>query len=132
MVDAALAIMDRPLWQILIPILLLGVGAHRAALGFALSASHMGPAVVVSYGLQTAAALATALAIWRGAPWAVGMLLVLGMLLVAGALLEGFWLGLRPPIASVSEVLMIALSTGALALVFRREFDSDLDEGDLP
>jgi len=48
--------MDRPLWQILIPIFLLGVAAHRAALGFALYASHMGPAVVAPYGFQIAAA----------------------------------------------------------------------------
>jgi hypothetical protein len=129
-VDAPTGIMDRPLWQILIPIFLLGVAAHRAALGFALYASHMGPAVVAAYGLQIAAALVTALAIWQGRPWAAGVLLVLGMLLAATALLEGFWLGLRPPIASVGEVMMIALSTGALALVFRREFGSDPDRGE--
>jgi hypothetical protein len=40
----------------------------------------------------------------------------------AAALLEGFWLGLRPPMSSVGELLMIALSTAALALAFRREF----------
>jgi hypothetical protein len=114
--------MDRPVWQILIPIFLIGVAAHRAALGFALFVSQMGPAVAAAYALQTAAALATAFAIWRGSPWTVVMLLVLGTLLASAALLEGFWLGLRPPMASVGEVLMIALSTGALALVFRREF----------
>jgi hypothetical protein len=123
--DAPSGIMDRPLWQILIPIFLLGVAAHRAALGFALYASHMGPAIAMAYGLQTAAALATALAIWLGRAWAVGVLVVLGISLAAAAILEGFWLGLRPPIASVAEMMMIALSTGALALVFRREFGSD-------
>jgi hypothetical protein len=79
-VDASTTVMDRPLWQILIP------------------------------------------------PWAVDMLLVLG---AAAALLEGFWLGLRPPFASVSEVMMIAMSTGALALVFRREFGGEPDRGGL-
>ena len=123
--------MDRPLWQILIPIFLLGVAAHRAALGFALHASHMGPSVVAAYGLQTAAALATALAIWQGRSWAVAVLLVLGMLLATSALLEGFWLGLRPPIVAVGEVMMIALSTGALALVFRHEFSGDRDRSEL-
>jgi hypothetical protein len=119
--------MDRPLWQMLIPIFLIGVAAHRAALGFALYAAHMGPAVAALYGLQTAAALATALAIWLGRAWAVGVLIALGMILGGAALLEGFWLGLRPPMASVSELLMIALSTGALALVFRREFGNGGD-----
>ena len=114
--------MDRPLWQILIPIFLLGVAAHRALLGFALFASQLGATVALLYALQIAAAIATALAIWQGRTWAVAALLTLGILLAAGALLEGFWLGLRPPLASVAEVMMIALSTGALALVFRREF----------
>ena len=122
---------DRPLWQILIPIFLLGVAAHRAALGFALYESEMGPAVTAAYGVQAAAAVATAVAIWLGRAWAVGVLVVLGILLAAAALLEGFWLGLRPPMASVSEMVMIALSTGALALVFRREFSRDRGRRDL-
>jgi len=119
--------MDRPLWQILIPMFLIGVAAHRAALGFALYASHMGPAVVAVYGIQTVAALATALSVWLGRPWAVPVLIVLGVILGGAALLEGFWLGLRAPMASISELMMIVLSTGALALVFRREFRGEKD-----
>ena len=129
--DAPRTGVDRPLWQILIPIFLVGVAAHRAALGFALFASEMGSVVVASYALQIAAALVTAFGIWRGSPWAFAALLALGILLAAGALLEGFWLGLRPPLASVGEVIMIALSTGALALVFRREFVGDPDRREL-
>jgi hypothetical protein len=125
--DALNPSMDRPLWQILIPIFLIGIAAHRAALGFALYASHLGATVAMLYGIQTTAALATALAIWLGRAWAVGALIALGVILCGAALLEGFWLGLRPPMASVSELLMIALSTGALALVFRREFKSGGD-----
>ena len=119
--------MDRPLWQTLIPLFLIGVAAHRAALGFALDATQMGTAVVMLYGLQTAAALAAAIAIWLGRAWAVGVLVALGTILGGAVLLEGFWLGLRPPIAAVSELLIIALSTGALAFVFRREFGNDRD-----
>jgi hypothetical protein len=46
-------------------------------------------------------------------------------MLAAAARLEGFCLELRPPIVSVSEVLVIALSTGALPLVMRREFGGE-------
>jgi hypothetical protein len=119
--------MHRPLWQILIPMFLIGVAAHRAALGFALYETEMGPAVAALYALQTGAALATALAIWLGRPWSVGVLIALGVILCGAALVEGFWLGLRPPMASISELMMIALLTGALALVFRREFASRSD-----
>jgi hypothetical protein len=57
--------------------------------------------VVAVYAIQSVAALATALAIWLGRPWAVGVLIGLGIVLCGAALLEGFWLGLRPPMASV-------------------------------
>ena len=87
--------------------------------------TEMSPALVAAYVLQTASALAAAVAIWLGRPWTVGILLALGALLAAASLLEGFWLGLRPPVVSVSEVLVIALSTGALALVMRREFGGE-------
>jgi|SRR5688572_20362622 len=122
--------MDRPLWQTLIPLFLIGVAAHRAALGFALHATHIEYAVVVLYGLQTSAAIAAAIAIWLGRMWAVGMLIALGVILAGAVLLEGFWLGLRPPLAAVSELLIIALSTAALSFVLRREFapGGDRDE----
>ena len=123
--------MDRPLWQILIPLLLIGLAVQRAALGFALYATQMGPAFVAAYALQTATALAAAVAIWLGRSWTVGVVLALGTMLAAASLLEGFWLGLRPPIASVTEVLIIALSTGAFALVMRREFGGDRDSQEL-
>jgi hypothetical protein len=117
--------MDRPLWWILIPLFLVGLAIHRATIGFVLYTTEMSPALVAAYGLQTAVALAAALAIWLGRSWTVGILLVLGTMVAAAALLEGFWLGLRPPIVSVSEVLVIALSTGAFPLVMRREFGGE-------
>jgi len=117
--------MDRPLWQMLIPLFLIGLAIYRATIGFVLYETEMSPALVAAYVLQTASALAAAVAIWLGRPWTVGILLALGALLAAASLLEGFWLGLRPPVVSVSEVLVIALSTGALALVMRREFGGE-------
>ncbi|TMA32259.1 MAG: hypothetical protein E6J87_13445 [Deltaproteobacteria bacterium] len=117
--------MDRPLWQMLLPLFLIGLTIHRATIGFVLYETEMSPALVAAYVLQTASALAAAVAIWLGRPWTVGILLALGALLAAASLLEGFWLGLRPPVVSVSEVLVIALSTGALALVMRREFGGE-------
>jgi hypothetical protein len=38
---------------------------------------------------------------------------------------EGFWLGLHPPVASLSEAIIVALVTGALALALRHEFHHD-------
>src|SRR5262249_50857922 len=104
---------------------------HRAALGFVLYASQIDPALVAAYGLQAATALGAAVAMFFGRPWTVGVLLALGVMLAAASLLEGFWLGLRPPVAAVSEVMVIGLSTGALALAMRRELGGDRDSHEL-
>jgi multisubunit Na+/H+ antiporter MnhB subunit len=57
-----------------------------------------------------------------GRPGSVALVLVLGTMLAASAILEGFWLDLRSPIAAMSQVLVIAVSTGALAVALRHEF----------
>ncbi len=114
--------MDRPLWQILLAMLLVGLAVERAAVGFVLYESALVPALFVAYGLQVAAAVATALGMWLGRPWTIVALLALGATLVAAALLESLWLGVRPAISAASEVLIVLLSTGALALVLRHEF----------
>jgi hypothetical protein len=113
--------MDRPLWQTLIPLLLIGLAAHRAAAGFVLFASDVPTAFVAAYALEVAAALVAAVALWLGRPWSVAFLVVLGAMLAISSLLETFWFGLRAPVQSAGEVLIIALSTAALALVLHRE-----------
>jgi hypothetical protein len=117
--------MDRPLWQIMLAILFVGVAAQRAAVGFALAGAEVEPSLFAAYCLQGAAAIAAAIGVWAGRPWAIGAVLALGATLVAGALLESFWLGVRPAITAVSQMLIVALSTGALALVLRRELRAE-------
>jgi len=116
-------VVDRPLWQILLPLMLVGLAVQRAAVGTALFAGELGSVIVVAYVLQGLAAVAAAVGVWLGRRWTVGALLTLGAMLIASALLEGFWLGVRPPLASVGEILIVTLSTGALVLVLRRELD---------
>ena len=113
--------MHRPLWQILLAIFLVGFAVRRAAVGFVLSEGDLEPSLFVAYGLQAAVAIAAAIGLWLGRPWTIAAVLVLGVTVVAAALLE-VWLGVRPAITAVGEVLIVGLSTGALALVLRHEF----------
>jgi hypothetical protein len=102
--------------------LLVGLALQRgiAALGFFYAG--MGPGAVSFCAIQTVLALVTAGALWQGRSWSVTALLLLGASLATSALLESFGLGIRPPITAVGEILVVALSTGALAWALRREF----------
>jgi hypothetical protein len=112
--------MSRPLWQILLPLFLLSFAVHRAAAAVMLSS--VDPLFVAAYGLQTLAALATALGIWLGRAWVLGALALLGIAVVATALLEGLFLDVRPAPVAFSQALVAAVATGALLLVLRHEF----------
>jgi hypothetical protein len=81
--------MDRPLWRIVLAIVLLAFGLERGALAFAASAS--GPdAAVLCLALEAAAGVAAALGVFLAAAWAPASLIGLGVVLAATALLEAF------------------------------------------
>jgi hypothetical protein len=122
--------MDRPLWQILLSLLIAGLALQRGAALLALHAAGGGVegAALGLFAVQGAAALLAALGIFLGSAWAIAALVALGGVLVASTALEAFWLGIRSPIGAVSTMLIVALSTAALALVLRHEFSSPADE----
>jgi hypothetical protein len=120
--------MDRPLWQMVLALLLVGFAVQRAAVGFVLLSGDVQPLMFVAYGLQVAAAVVTAVGMWLGRRWSIGALIVLGVALAATAILESLWLGVRPAVASAGEILVLALSIGALGFVLSREFRAR-DEG---
>jgi hypothetical protein len=112
----------RALWQFFLAILLLVFAAQRTAVAVGIRLADGDWALVSAYGLQALAALGTAVGIWWGRLWVVGVLIALGILIVATALLEGFFLGTGPPLVSLSQALVVALMTGGLALLLRYEF----------
>lgn len=118
--------MDRPLWQILLSLLLLGLGLQRALLAWTAGMAGL-DAVAVVAGICAALAVATAVALWAGHSATIALLVALGIALAAAALLEAFAWGVRPPVTAISMVIVVALSTGALALALRHEFGRDGD-----
>lgn len=113
--------MDRPLWQIVLALLVASFGVHRGAAAAMLYLGEGHPALLWGYTVQTLAAMATALGLWLGRAWVVGALLILGIAVTGTALFAGFFLGAGAVLVAVSQALVVAVATGALALVMHRE-----------
>lgn len=116
--------MARPLWQILLPIFALAFALYRGALAAAIGprAPHGSSLFFFAFAFQAAAALVVALGIWLGRRWAAGAVVILGVAVAATAILQVYAVGATAAFAAMSEVLVAALGTGALAYVLRREF----------
>lgn len=131
--------MDRPLWRILLPILILVLALQRAGLAaFQVigPAEERAAALLLGHGAEVVAAVAAALGLWLGRTWAAWAIFGLGVALGATALLQAFYLGVRPPASAVAQLLAAALGAGALGLLIRRELahpavlgDADDPEG---
>lgn len=116
--------MDRPLWQTILTLLVLGFLVERGTIASVLYLEGAAePLLLAGYALQLAAGLATALGLWLGRLWACGAVLLLGAAVAATAFLE-VGLGIRPALAAVTQVLVAALSAGALFVILKREFGS--------
>lgn len=122
--------MERPLWRILLPILLLVFAVNR---GGSVAMALLGEAsglLAAAHSAESAAACAAALGVWLGRPWGAAFVLVLALALGATALLEAFFLGVRPAAAAIAQLIVVALGGGALALLMRRELIEPRRRGD--
>lgn len=122
--------MDRPLWRILLPILILVLGIHRAGLAAMALLGDLHASLGIAHGAEAVIAVAAAVGLWLGRAWSAGAVVALGVALGASALLEGFYLGVRPPVAAVAQLLVAALAAGALGLLIRRELRAPAVLGD--
>lgn len=112
--------MDRPLWRIVLPILLLGFAVQRAGAA-AIAWSAAPRAVAAAVGFEALLAVAAALAIWLGGRWAGMAVLALGVAIAASAALMVFVLGAPALPAAASRILIAALGAGAFYWVLRGE-----------
>ena len=113
--------MQRPLWQSFLSLFLVAFVVRRAAVVFLVRGEGPDAALVLAYALQGAAGLAAAVGLWWTRPWAIAAVLALGVAVGATVLLEGFFLGLLPRLAAVTQLLLAAAATGGLVLLLRRE-----------
>jgi hypothetical protein len=116
--------MHRPLWQILFTLSFVGLSMQRVVVAFALD-WELHPALIATFACQTAAAILVVIGLWFSRNWTVGALVALGAFHIVAALEAGLWLGLQPPAAAISESVIVALATGALALALTHEFPHD-------
>ncbi len=116
--DATEQGVNRPLWQILFALSYAALAVQRVIVGHLTIDGSADPALVATWALVVAFAAATAVGVWIERSWAVATLVGTGVLLVV-ATLQQVWLGTLPVAASVSEMSIVALITGALALALR-------------
>jgi hypothetical protein len=114
--------MNRPLWQIFLTIFALGFMVQRAAGAVVVYLDGGPPVLLAGLALQFAAAFATALGLWLCRRWVVAAMACVGISVVATSLL-GVYLRAWPAPIAISQSLVAALATGALALMVRHELD---------
>lgn len=110
------------LWQFFLAVFLFFFAVQRGAMAVMFELSDAPLVLVAAYGIQVVAGLMTAVGVGLGRLWSVAALIVLGICVASTALLEGFFLDLRSPFVAVSQLLVVAIMTGALALLLRYEF----------
>ncbi len=114
--------MERPLWQILLVILVLAFVVRSTAVAVTAFLASAEPILLAFPVLQAAAGVAMVVGLWLGRAWVLGALVVLAVSVVASAFVQSVALGVRPIVSAVSEVLAVAVATGALFLALRHEF----------
>jgi hypothetical protein len=114
----------RPLWRIVLFVLLASFALHRGAAAYWAYAGELGLAVALGFAVQSGAALATAVAIWLGRSWALGFVILLGASLLATALVVGLAGGTAAGLSALSVALVFALASAALYAFLRHEHAS--------
>ena len=112
---------DRSTALVLIAVTLAGYGVYIAAYVPAMLVGPPMPFLLIGFVLQVVCALAAAIGIWRGRPWAAGMVALLGVSIAATAFIEGFVLGIVAyPRALLVAVLAIVVAMMIAAYINQR------------
>ena len=104
---------DRSSALLLIAVLLAAYGVYIAAYVPAMLIGRPGPLLLIGFVLQAVCALAAAVGVWRGQPWAPGVVLLLGATIAATWLIEAFVLG----IVAYLHALLVAVLAVVVAVI---------------
>jgi len=104
---------DRSTTLVVIAIALAGYGVYTAAYVPAMLVGPPMPLLLSGFVLQVVCAIAAAIGIWRGRPWAAGVVALLGVSIAATALIEGFVLG----IVAYLRALLVAVLALVVAMM---------------
>jgi len=111
---------DRPLWRIVLPILLLAFAAHRAGAA-AIGWSAAPRPLALASGAEAAAAVLAALGLFFGGRLATVGVAALGVVMAAHAILLVWLLGAPALFPAMSRILAVAVGTGFFLWVVRTE-----------
>ncbi len=98
---------------LLIAVALAGYGVYMAGYVPAMLVGRPVPLLLIAFVLQSVCALVAAVGVWRGRPWAAGVVMLLGVSIAATWLIEGFLLG----IVAYLHALLVAVLAIVVALI---------------
>jgi hypothetical protein len=111
----------RPLWRIVLPVILASFALHRGAAAYMAHEGELGDGLALGLAAQAAAGLATALGVWFGRRWVLGCIVVLGATALALPLLAALAQGTAAALSGLAAGLVLALGAAALFFLLRRE-----------
>lgn len=98
---------------ILIAVALAGYGVYIGSFVPGMLFGQSLPLLLICFVLQAVCALAAALGVWRGQPWASRVVVVLGVAVAATALVEAFVLGivgyLHALLVAAAAIVIVAI-----------------------
>lgn len=114
--------MDRPLWRIVIPLLIVGFAVQRGALAAMAVLSEAPLGIAVGAALQVAALLALALAIFLGRSWALAAAVGFGLAIVATAALQAAAFGPAFFPRALAQLIVALVVVAGVGWLVRHEF----------
>jgi hypothetical protein len=112
---------DRATALSLIAVVLAGYGVYTAAYVPAMLLSQSVPLLLIGFVLQAVFALAAAVGVWRGQPWAAGVVVLLGVSIAATWLIEGFILGIVPYLRALLIAVFAIVVASIVAAYLNRQ-----------
>jgi len=113
--------MSRSTTLFLIAVALAVYGLYVASYVPALLVGPSVPALLIGFVLQAVCALAGALGVWRGRPWAAGAVVLLGVSIAGTWLFEGFILGIVAYLGALLVAVIAMVMTLIIAAYVNRQ-----------
>jgi hypothetical protein len=111
----------RPLWRIVLAVILASFSLHRGAAAYMAHTGEFGEGLALGLAAQSAAGLATAAGVWLGRRWVLGCVVALGVALLALPVLAAFTHGTAAALSALSAAAVFGLGAAALFLFLRHE-----------
>jgi hypothetical protein len=113
--------MNRSTPVLLMAVALAGYGVYAASYLPAMLVGPAMPILLVAFVLQTVCALAAAVGVWRGRPWATVAVVLLGLIIAGTWLYEAFILGIVAYARALLNAVIAVVITLVMAAYLNRQ-----------